>query len=479
MRPCYTPPPVDETQQRPVEPPRDPAPFILYASLALGAAYRLYIAFTDDGIFWPDETYQSLEPAHRIVFGYALMPWEFLDGARNWALPGLIAALFKLAGNNPAGYIGLTRVAFVAAGVASAYGAYLLAKGLGAKELPAAAGAATFSLGALPLYFGHRAMSETASALPVVLGLWLVLRSDATRRHLVVGASLLGLAVLLRLQCGVFAAGAVLVLGARKQWRPARDVFAVLLVWAFIFGLLDELTWGGWFHSAQKYLEFNLVKGGGAAWGTHPWSHLVLHVFSSMTGLAIAFAVALAVCFKHARGLALIAFAFFALHSVVPHKEIRFILTVLPLFGACVGVALTHLPKQLPWAVLAAALVSLVKVKDLTWGELGAYPERAGQTAWDDYGAYNRLLLAASRQPQVCGVFVVGAHLAWVGGIAYLHHKAPLYMPGMAVPQRGVNYVITPGEQPGEVVAREGNLKLVHIPVEPCETDPGYTWRLP
>ena len=462
---------MDETERR-------PALVVLAVTLAAGAALRLYWAFTDDGIFWPDEIYQSLEPAHRLVFGHALIPWEFIDGARNWALPGFIAFLFKLAGDDPNVYLGLTRVAFVAIGVGTAHASYLLARAYGAKELPAAIGAACFALGALPLYFGHRAMSETASALPVTCGLWLVLRHDATRKHLALGASLLGLAVLLRLQCGVFAAGAVMVLLARKQWKPARDVFGVLLVWAVLFGLLDELTWGHWFHSAQKYLEFNLIKGGSAAWGTHPWSHLLLHLFSSMMGIAFAFAIALALCWKHARGLALVAFAFFALHSVVPHKEIRFILTVLPLFGACVGIALTHVPKQLGWVVLGLACFSAWQAKDLTWGDLGAYPERAGQTAWDDYGAFNRLMLKAARQPKVCGLFIEGAHLAWVGGSTYLHQKAPLYMGGMQPPQGSVNYLITSREG-GEVVARDGALKLVHIPVEPCVPDNGYTWRLP
>ena len=457
---------------------RRPALVVLAASLAIGAAARLYWAFHDDGIFWPDEIYQSLEPAHRLVFGHGLIPWEFIDGARNWALPGFVAFLLKVAGNDPVVYLGLTRVAFIAIAVGTAHASYLLARGCKAAELPAAAGAACFALGALPVYFGHRAMSETASALPVTYGLWLVLRHDAARRHLLLGASLLGLAVLLRLQCGVFAAGAVLVLLARKQWRPAAQVFGVLIVWAFFFGLLDALTWGRWFHSAQKYLEFNLIKGGGAAWGTHPWSHLLLHLFSSMMGLSFAFALALALCWKHARGLMLVAFAFFALHSVVPHKEIRFILTVLPLFGACVGVALTHLPPRAAWLVLGLALVSAYKAKDLTWGELGAYPERAAQTAWDDFGPYNRLMLKAAKQPQVCGLFIEGAHLAWVGGSTYLHQKAPLYMGGMQPPSGAVNYLITAREG-GEVVARDGNLKLVHLPVEPCVPDNAYSWRLP
>jgi len=33
--------------------------------LALGALPRLFIAYTDHGMIWGDEIYQSLEPAHR------------------------------------------------------------------------------------------------------------------------------------------------------------------------------------------------------------------------------------------------------------------------------------------------------------------------------------------------------------------------------------------------------------------------------
>jgi hypothetical protein len=278
---------------------RRPGFAVLWLSLALGAAYRLWVAFTDDGIFWPDEIYQSLEPAHRLVFGYGLVPWEFIDGARNWALPGFVAFLMKLAvafgASEPRGYLGMVRVTFVAISMGSAYGAYRLARSYGATELAAAAGASTFALGALPLYFGHRAMSETASMLPVTFGLWLTLRPDATRKWLVWGGSLLGLAVLLRLQCGIFAAGVLAVLAARRQWRASLTVLGALAVWALLYGLLDRVTWGDWFHSAQRYIQFNLIEGKAAGWGTHPWHHLLTHLFTSMMGVSFAFAIGLLV----------------------------------------------------------------------------------------------------------------------------------------------------------------------------------------
>ncbi len=43
------------------------------------------------GIHYPDEVMQSLEQAHRLVFGSGLVPWEFRDGARSWLLPGMLA----------------------------------------------------------------------------------------------------------------------------------------------------------------------------------------------------------------------------------------------------------------------------------------------------------------------------------------------------------------------------------------------------
>ena len=56
---------------------------LLAAVLAIGAALRVWLSFHDDGIYWPDEIYGSLEPAHRLVFGPGLISWEFIEGARS------------------------------------------------------------------------------------------------------------------------------------------------------------------------------------------------------------------------------------------------------------------------------------------------------------------------------------------------------------------------------------------------------------
>ena len=67
---------------------------LLAVILSAGFVARVWLAWVDDGIYWPDEIYQSLEPAHRLVFGPGLISWEYGLGARTWALPGLVAAIF-------------------------------------------------------------------------------------------------------------------------------------------------------------------------------------------------------------------------------------------------------------------------------------------------------------------------------------------------------------------------------------------------
>jgi hypothetical protein len=469
---------------------------VLVLILGLGAALRVWLALTDDGLSWPDEIYQSLEPAHRLVFGYGMQAWEFLEGARNWTLPGLVAALFKLSTlvglEEPRGYLGVTRSVFGLLGAATAWGSWRLARAYGASPLAAGAGASLFALAAVPLYFAPRAMSENASALPVVLGLALALAPGASRRAGVAGASLLGLAVLLRLQNGVFCVGLLAVLAARRDWRAARDALAVLAGWAFLFGLLDRLTWGRWFHSALVYLDFNVVKNGAASFGTEPFSYYNRVLFRAMGGVTLVTAVLTLFAARRAPGLFGVAAAFYLLHALQPHKELRFLVPSLPLFAALAGVGLDtvlrHLPPSpvrlaLPLAVVAVAGFSGLRMGGLTFRDLGQYPgAKSLQNAWDDFGPANRLLITAGKLPDVCGLKVEGIHLAWTGGYSYLHRDVPLYAHhGPGRESRLYSHVLTlsGGVGNGEVVASEGPFVLVRLPHGRCTPDPAWSSRLP
>ena len=480
----------------------------MVGALALGAALRIWLSFNDDGIYWPDEIYQSLEPAHRVVFGYGIRAWEFIDGARNWTFPAFVAVLFQVASllglDEPRRYLVLTRLAFSAIGVATAFGTYRLARAYGAATLPAACGAAVFALAAPMIYFAPRALSETASALPVVLGFSFALWPKAPRWQRILGASLLGFAVLLRLHDAMFCIGLLAIFVGRRQFRAAIEAGAVLGVWALLFGFIDRLTWGGWFHSAFTYVNANLSPELYQWWATHPVGlgppeYYLRVLWSSVPALAVLIAGLSLVAARRAPGLLLVAIAFFLVYSAFPAKEFRYIAPVLPIFCALGAIGLdeirvaaprltTDVTSDLSWiaptlavAVLVSSVFSAAGFHDLTFADVGQYgPRNPTTSAYDSFGEVNRLLMAAHDQPDLCGLKVEVSTLDITGGYSYLHRPVPLYSANGPGRDSGYfNYIITslgPG-LPGEVRAVDRPVALVRLR-DRCIPDDHYAWVL-
>ena len=66
---------------------------VLLAIIGVGFALRFLLAELSPNIHHPDELFQYLEQAHRLVFGYGVVPWEFRVGTRSWLLPGFLGGL--------------------------------------------------------------------------------------------------------------------------------------------------------------------------------------------------------------------------------------------------------------------------------------------------------------------------------------------------------------------------------------------------
>ncbi|MGD0677067.1 MAG: hypothetical protein ABSC94_16755 [Polyangiaceae bacterium] len=464
------------------------------ALLALGATLRAWLCFHDDGIYWPDEIYQSLEPAHRLVFGYGLIPWEFREGARNWSFAGIVAALLRavtwVGGDSPRYYLVAMRLVFSALGMLTAFGVYRLARSCGARPLGAALGAVLFALAPSAIYFAPRALSETGSAAALVFGLALVWPKNAPIRATVVGTSLVGLSVLMRLQNATFCVGLLAVLLARREWRRLTVASLVATGWAILYGALDRLTWGTWFHAAIAYLRANVVENKGAQWGVSESTYFFRVFWTSMPWIAGLTVIFLVVAIPRAPGL----FAILALNllmlSSVDHKEYRFALPILPLAFALAGLGYSTVAawgERIRWdarwiagTAAAGAAVSGARFHELTFGELGQYErERPTASAFDDFGPLNRLLLVAHDQVDLCGIMIEAAHLAWTGGATYLHRPVPIYSRGDWRDSDHFNYVLTYGRpRGGRVVASEGALSLINI-APACTPDPSYRWWLP
>lgn len=481
--------------RRPIADHKLLAAAILGLSLSMGSVLRLWLATHDDGIFWPDEIYQSLEPAHRLVFGYGLVAWEFRDGARNWAFPGFVALVLKacaLVGiTDSRSYILVVRGVFCLIGVATAAATFQLARSLGASALSAAAGAALFALSAPAIFFAPRAMGESAAALVVAVGLTLALRPRATTWQVALGTGLLALSVMLRLQTAVFGLGLVGVLAVSGQRRQAGVALAVFAAGMLVFGLVDRVTWGSWFHSAIVYVRVNLIEGRSANWGTASIAYYPVVLVRSMGPAGLLMLALAAFAIRRAPWLWVLGGAFLVAHSLIPHKELRFMLPALPVACALAAIGLDEInslrrvwvSRSLAAVVAASILFSAVTFHHLSFHDLGSQPVTGppSTSAYEFGGSVNRLMLAANRRPDICGIKVESLLVEWTGGYSYLHRPVPIYrFDGPARDSGMYNYVIARAETVPlrEVVAVDGKDALARLPVTACRPDPGYGLHL-
>lgn len=439
--------------------------------LALAAAPRAWAAVADQGLFWPDEFYQSLEQAHRFAFGYGIVPWEFVDGLRSWVFPGAIGLLWKglaMAGVTGApALIVAAKMAMVLLGLVGVDAAMRLAARLAPRESAnAAAALAGVFVGAFPalVFFGSKCMSEIASAPLVLVAALGVLRApdDAPPRRpvarLVGAGALASLAIFLRFQNGLVAVGLLAILLSERRWRDAARYAAGATAVGLAGGLLDWVTWGRPFHAFLAYVGFH-AGNQSAAWGTAPATYYVRYTWFSAGPAVLLVLLGFAAIAPRARRYALLVAAYVVAHSAVPHKEYRFLVPILPLFLALAAAGLASLlerlrPARVPLARAAAAagLLSLVgfgeRAARMTFRDLGHGDGLAAGLAsgrdrpWHAAEGINRLLWAAGAAPDACGVLIKDIPWSSTGGFAYLHKDVPLFFRFSPRHLASANYLI-------------------------------------
>jgi phosphatidylinositol glycan class B len=172
--------------------------------VALAILLRLQPILVEPSAVWPDEIFQTSEPAHRLVFGSGLVAWEFQLGVRSWMLPGIIAGLMELSriiGDGPDYYLPVIAVGFAALAAAPVVCCFLWCRPLFGVTGALLAGLAV-AVAAEPVYFGARTLSETVAAHLLVVALWVLEPGYLviSRSRLFVGGALLSLVFAARVQ---------------------------------------------------------------------------------------------------------------------------------------------------------------------------------------------------------------------------------------------------------------------------------------
>lgn len=389
-----------------------------FAALAvLAFAARLAVFYLVPNVHWPDEIYQSLEPAHRLVFGSGAVAWEWVVGARSWLVPGFFAALMEIGrafGGSPAAIDAPIAIVMAILGVAPVICAYRWGRTL-FDPAGALVAAALPALWVDLIYMSGHTLAEVLAGdlLPVALYLGLPARDAvASRARLWAAGMVLGLIFDLRFHLApALAIAAMSICGWRGGYRRWLALVAGACVPVLALGLLEWATLGHPFQSIALNLWFNLAESGDYA-GRSPWATLIVLPFALWNVGAIAMLAAAAAGARRFPAPAFVAVGIFATYSFVAHKEYRFIYPALPLIAILAGFGTADLlcvlrrtrPRLFARAAFPAALAILF------W--LGASTAIAQSPIYRNAWTRERAQLLAfdyvSRQPDPCGVGLYG-----------------------------------------------------------------------
>jgi hypothetical protein len=403
---------------------------IAVAALVLLAIALRFWAASVPSMAHPDEVFQYLEQAHRLVFGYGIVPWEYRYGMRSWLVPLALSPLMSLgAALAPGGtlYLLLPKLAVAALSLLILPAAY----GLGARlsRMHAVAALAVAAFWYEFVYFGAHVLTETMAVAVIMPGAALLLPRPQQPRLLVLAGLLLGLGAILRFHYAPALLVLVLLscgLDLRRWLLLAAGGLLALLIGASVDVAMGGAPFGWLFQNIHQ----NIIANRSAAFGVSgPLDYVSMYVEAWGIWLAPLLLFVLPVIGRY-RPLFWMAIANLAVHSAIGHKEYRFVLltTAILVILAAIGSVewLRRIEKHLPERPARLAPAALI----LLWGGVSAALAAREGTAprWTAFSAPFEAAQSLRHEPMLCGAALLGMPFWETGGYVYLHRRVPLYL---------------------------------------------------
>lgn len=407
--------------------------------LALGFALRIVTGLTQTHVLFFDETMQYFEQGHRLAFGTGVVPWEFNDGIRSWLLPSVIALVMRGTAwfsDNPMLYIGAVRTLCATLSMVVVLIGYRAGERDGGRVGAIVTGgfcAVWFDL----IYFAPAVMTEVLAAHCAIAALYLGEGARTTRRVFWIGA-LFGIAICLRYQYAPALAVAAIWQHRRhpRHWQWLfLGVASVLLPFS---GVLDAITWGAAFQSIWLNFVRNSMQGIAVASGTAGPGYYIDYLTIALIPLPLFLGLA-AVGATRFPALAVAAVATLVMHSLLPHKEVRFIYLTLAAAPILIGLGATQVLNLLA-ARRGPRAISLGAPCFLALGAMASWYIATGPLAgrWSFQRGVVHAFLTAHQEPGMCGLQVRDMPSWESGGYTYLNRDIPLmfepYVPEVRIP---------------------------------------------
>lgn len=295
---------------------------------------RILNALSTNTFFQPDEFFQLLEPAHRMVYGYGQLTWEWEHALRAGVVPWVYAQVYRLGDALGLGSDGVMLLPKVFGGVVAAVAdvhVYRFALRILGSEMIARWALLLSVTSAWNWFMATRSFSNSleAALTAVALAYWPWGRTGdlGDALYATVPAAL---SVVVRPSNGAIWA----VLACQHVADTHRVRF---LVWAGCVGVavvgacaaVDHLVYNAWVFPWLNFLRFNVTLNLLVFYGTAPWHFYLtqaLPLLTMGTLPAVVFGVN-----RHTRPLAVVVAVVVALYLFIPHKEFRFLYPLVPL----------------------------------------------------------------------------------------------------------------------------------------------------
>jgi phosphatidylinositol glycan class B len=402
--------------------------FFFVMVVVIGFALRLSEAVQTADLAHPDEIFQTLEPAHRLAYGYGVVSWEWRDGIRSWVFPTFLAGVMKATGwmsRGSTGYVVGVRILLSIVSMVTVWFGFVWARradGTTAAMIGAAACAIWYEI----IGFAPRAMTEVVATHILLVGLYLGVYSEwlQERRRLFLAALLCGIALSLRIQLApaVFFAGLYFCRGCWQ--RRLSVVMGGILLPVCAFGLVDAFTWGHAFQSFYLYFWENAIQGKSLRYGEQPWYWYLMEQMKHLGPVALLALVGI----RRSAFLGWMVLIILASHSLLGHKEVRFLYPILPFVIVLSAIGFVEIAKEFTPILklsLSPRAVVLTGVAFFALFSLLLSPQFSYRRK--DSGSMRALTLL-SKDRNVCGVGLYGVPWFETGGYTYLHQNIPIIL---------------------------------------------------
>lgn len=316
----------------------DILPFLTIFALSLFV--RIYASMTSIAQIFPDEIFQTLEPAHKLIFGKGITYWEFKVGARSWLLPGIIAGIYKfldVAGVKDPLYINIgVKIFFSILNSLAVSVVYSLFRRHYFPKKEAFLFTLPLAASYLLSYISVRTISESAALPFMVFAVYFASNyiEKETKKDLFFAVLAAGTAYMMRFQTCIFAFGLAiaLFLTSKKRFQAALIFGFGYVGMMLLQGIMDIFTWGKFCQSLLTYLDYNIIRKVSDNFSVSPWYFFIKEFAATFHPITYISAVALMISaiakFKKNKSIFLFFFPFlffFIIHSAIAHKQPRFV----------------------------------------------------------------------------------------------------------------------------------------------------------